>query len=65
MQNEQMKIQIQHPAKAVAERTASKLPAVLALVFGVFVVMGAGFAHSTTIHNVAHDARHAFAFPCH
>jgi len=65
MQNEQTKTQIQHPAEAVAERTTSKLPAVLALVFGVFVVMGAGFAHSNTIHNAAHDARHAFGFPCH
>ncbi|MDD9876540.1 MAG: CbtB-domain containing protein [Magnetovibrio sp.] len=50
---------------ATAARTASKIPAVLALVFGVFVVLGAGFAHSSTIHNAAHDARHAFAFPCH
>jgi cobalt transporter subunit CbtB len=49
-------------AAAAAERTA---PAVLALLFGAFLVLGAGFAHSTTLHNAAHDARHAFAFPCH
>ncbi|MBV9151878.1 MAG: CbtB-domain containing protein, partial [Alphaproteobacteria bacterium] len=23
------------------------------------------FAGPTTIHNAAHDVRHAFAFPCH
>ncbi len=40
-------------------------PAVLALLFGAFLVLGAGFAHSTTIHNAAHDGRHALAFPCH
>ena len=44
---------------------ARVLPAVLALVFGVFLVYGTGFAHPMTIHNAAHDARHAFAFPCH
>lgn len=51
--------------QAAAVSTANKIPAVLALVFGIFVVLGAGFAHSSTIHNAAHDARHAFAFPCH
>lgn len=40
-------------------------PAVLALIFGAFLVLGAGFVHSSTLHNAAHDARHAFAFPCH
>ena len=65
MQNEQIKTQVQNPVEAAAAQTASKLPAVLALVFGVFIVMGTGFAHSTTIHNAAHDARHAFTFPCH
>lgn len=40
-------------------------PAILALLFGAFLVLGAGFAQPTTLHNAAHDARHAFAFPCH
>lgn len=51
--------------EASAVKTATKIPAIMALVFGAFVVFGAGFAHSNTIHNAAHDARHAFAFPCH
>jgi cobalt transporter subunit CbtB len=38
---------------------------VIALVFGAFLVLGTGFAHSQTIHDAAHDVRHAFAFPCH
>jgi cobalt transporter subunit CbtB len=37
----------------------------LALVFGVFLLFGAGFAHSNTLHNAAHDTRHALGFPCH
>ena len=32
---------------------------------GVFVIWGAGFAQSDTLHNAAHDSRHAIAFPCH
>jgi len=61
MFKEQMKIQTQ----VVAEQVSSKLPAVVALVFGIFVVLGAGFSNSQTVHDAAHDARHAFAFPCH
>ena len=41
------------------------VPAVLALVFGVFLILGSGFAGSETLHNAAHDSRHSFAFPCH
>ncbi|NQV98937.1 MAG: CbtB-domain containing protein [Rhodospirillales bacterium] len=40
-------------------------PAIAALMVGAFLVLGVGFAHSNTVHNAAHDARHAFAFPCH
>ena len=32
---------------------------------GIFVIWGAGFAQSETLHNAAHDSRHAIAFPCH
>ena len=46
--------------------TARKLaPAVFALLFGAFLVLGTGFASPTTLHNAAHDGRHALAFPCH
>lgn len=41
------------------------LPAAFALVFGVFMVWGVGFAQPAEIHNAAHDGRHAFALPCH
>lgn len=37
---------------------------VLALV-GVAFLFLAGFASPELVHNAAHDARHAFAFPCH
>ena len=61
MFKEQMKIQTQ----VVAEQVSSKLPAVVALVFGAFVILGAGFSNLQTVHDAAHDVRHAFAFPCH
>jgi len=40
-------------------------PAVFALLFGVFILYGVGFAGPMVLHNAAHDVRHAFAFPCH
>lgn len=40
-------------------------PAVAALLLGVFVLFGVAMAGPEIIHNAAHDARHAFAFPCH
>ncbi len=49
----------------VQERSAALVPAIAALFLGVFVIFGAGFAGSETLHNAAHDSRHAFAFPCH
>lgn len=38
---------------------------VVALLLGSFMLFGIGFAHSETIHNAAHDTRHALTFPCH
>ena len=42
-----------------------KLPAIAAALFGIFIVWGVGISNSDTLHNAAHDTRHAFAFPCH
>jgi cobalt transporter subunit CbtB len=35
------------------------------LFVGSFLVFGAGLAQSETLHNAAHDTRHAIGFPCH
>ncbi len=48
-----------------ARRTVALVPALAALLLGAFLILGTGFAHSEIVHNAAHDARHAFAFPCH
>jgi len=52
-------------AKAVSSAASGVIPAVVAILFGLVLVYGVGFASPMTIHNAAHDARHAFAFPCH
>ena len=41
------------------------VPAVLALLFGGFLILGVGFIQPSPLHNAAHDGRHAMAFPCH
>jgi cobalt transporter subunit CbtB len=46
-------------------RMSVLVPALSALLLGVFLVFGAGFAGSSTLHNAAHNSRHSFAFPCH
>ena len=50
------------PAARVQNRAAA---VVIAALLGVFLLAGTGFAGSQVLHNAAHDARHAFAFPCH
>jgi cobalt transporter subunit CbtB len=47
---------------AATSRVASAL---FALLFGAFMILGVGFAQSSTLHNAAHDGRHALTFPCH
>ena len=51
-------------------QTTSRVDGNLAGIFltafaGLALVFLAGFAHASAVHNVAHDLRHAIAFPCH
>jgi cobalt transporter subunit CbtB len=50
------------PAPATADHTRS---AVAALLLGLALIFVVGIAPLSAIHNAAHDARHAAAFPCH
>ncbi|MEG6508922.1 CbtB domain-containing protein [Methyloligella sp. 2.7D] len=52
-------------AAASSERSQVIIAATIALVFGLGLVFTTGFAHSSSIHNAAHDTRHALSFPCH
>jgi cobalt transporter subunit CbtB len=37
----------------------------LCLFIGGALVFGVGLAQADTLHNAAHDTRHAIGFPCH
>ena len=54
-----------HRLASASSRTQTAAPAILAVLLGVFLLYGAGFAQPHVLHNAAHDSRHAFAFPCH
>ncbi len=48
-----------------ASKTETLKAAFLALILGLGLVYGAGFANSESVHDAAHDSRHALSFPCH
>jgi cobalt transporter subunit CbtB len=48
-----------------SERSEALVAALLAFALGIGLVFTTGFAHPSTIHNAAHDTRHALSFPCH
>jgi cobalt transporter subunit CbtB len=57
---------LQQSAAATARPVAAcRWPALVACAIGLIVVFGVGFAGSATLHDAAHDTRHAFNFPCH
>ena len=50
---------------AIALPVSARWPALAALLLGLLLVAGAGFAAPSFIHNATHDTRHAFGLPCH
>ena len=56
---------LQSAATAASSRAALVLSATVTLLLGTFILFGVGFAQPEMLHNAAHDARHAFTFPCH
>ncbi len=53
-------------ARARARIRQEKIwPGVLAVLLGVVLIYGAGFAATDALHNAAHDGRHSASFPCH
>ena len=47
---------------AISERARAALAAVL---LGLMLFVGAGFAAPMAVHNATHDVRHALGLPCH
>ncbi len=54
-----------HHAAVEVDLGARVRAALVAAFLGTFILLGTGFAHPQALHNAAHDARHAYAFPCH
>jgi cobalt transporter subunit CbtB len=48
-----------------SSRAETWVAAVMAALFGAFLLWGVGFSHSDLLHNAAHDTRHSSGFPCH
>jgi len=51
--------------RAHAAPASAVLPALAAILLGLFVVGTVGFSHIDVLHNAAHDVRHSNGFPCH
>lgn len=41
------------------------VPALAAVLLGLALFVGAGFAAPSVLHNATHDTRHALGLPCH
>ncbi len=55
--------QAQNPVVANVQPLVTQFAGLIIL--GLVILYGVGFANMDIVHSVAHDARHAFAFPCH
>ncbi|MCX5514890.1 cobalt transporter subunit [Kaistia algarum] len=54
------------PTSGTRTEAPSRLAAgIAAMVFGVLLFVGTGFAAPSAIHNATHDTRHALGLPCH
>ena len=60
-----MTIHTQTQTTAQPRRLSVAAQAVMAMLFGVFLVGTAGFSQMEVLHNAGHDTRHSNGFPCH
>ncbi len=60
-----MSAAVQTPTTGILERASRLAAPVLAILLGMLFLYGTGIVQANALHNAAHDARHAFAFPCH
>jgi cobalt transporter subunit CbtB len=49
----------------VTDRTATLVAVFGMALMGLVILVVAGHAQSATLHEAAHDVRHATGFPCH
>jgi cobalt transporter subunit CbtB len=48
-----------------SEKTTALLSVLGMAMLGLVILFAAGHAQSATLHDAAHDVRHATGFPCH
>ena len=48
-----------------SDNTKALLSVLGMLMLGMVILFAAGHAQSATLHDAAHDVRHASGFPCH
>ncbi len=58
---------IHPPAAGVRARPRARTwpGALVAVLLGMVILYGVGFASAPLLHNAAHDTRHSNGFPCH
>lgn len=57
-----------HTATQTASISASRsllLPCLMAAFIGIAMIFVVGHVQASTLHDAAHDVRHATGFPCH
>ena len=52
-------------AEQALPRSRVLVSASIAILLGIIILYGVGFAAPDRIHNAAHDARHGINVPCH
>ncbi len=48
-----------------AEKSTALMSVLFMVILGGVILFAAGHAQSATLHDTAHDVRHATGFPCH
>mgnify|MGYP002788506508 CR=1 FL=1 len=48
-----------------SDQTTALISIMAVALLGAALLFAAGFAQSATLHDAAHDVRHATGFPCH
>tara|TARA_B100000787_G_scaffold69501_1_gene51100 strand:+ start:333 stop:614 length:282 start_codon:yes stop_codon:yes gene_type:complete len=51
--------------KVIAVATPPTAGIAFAFITGLALLFASGYAQATSLHDAAHDQRHAMAFPCH
>lgn len=60
-----MNVQTTTQTKILTGTATGILPALFAAVLGLGIMFVVGHVQASTLHDAAHDVRHATGFPCH